>query len=402
MPAPSEAPRDLPSPTRHPLVVYLLLCLMAASLTGIIAAHQPAFDPNATLGDHLFYRSMAYNLFVVSRPDLNTPPAALRAGHERPETRRWLRPGNHLNRQPPYVYRVVAPLTARAIGYVAANDDAAAGFRVLALASVCAAAFFTSATVYALTRDPLAAAVASIALFANPWFANFNLYDYMLSDPLAMALIACSIWALARGMRTVFWISAFVAIFTKEIAIVLIPIGLWREYAQSGRVRPASIAIAASAAIAYGVFRVAMPIPGDSYSLSAVVQSPYGFPVWAWRTFGILGISALARLRYVRLAIELLPLSLAAVAGSLLVTDHERALIYAFPMVVVAILGVRTRSARDRLLAYLPVVYVVAVRLAQIRVAWAGWWVVAVAAAALIEPLFTLSRRKPMPALATT
>src|SRR5687768_14229417 len=91
-----------------------VLLLLALVLTGVVAAFTEPADPDSTCCDHLFYRSMAYNLFVVTRPELNDWPAEL-PDRERlytsPYHGDYLRWENRLSRQPPYVYRVLTPLT---------------------------------------------------------------------------------------------------------------------------------------------------------------------------------------------------------------------------------------------------------------------------------------------------
>ena len=59
---------------RRPSVALLLLAL---ALTAGVATFAEPTDPSSTCCDHLFYRSMAYNLFVVTRPELNEWPTTL-------------------------------------------------------------------------------------------------------------------------------------------------------------------------------------------------------------------------------------------------------------------------------------------------------------------------------------
>ncbi len=78
------------------------LAIMAMLTTGLIALLAHPFDPDRACCDHLFYRSMSYYQFKVTRPDLNVPPP----GNPLPSlygTSRFrsLSPLNGLNRQPP-------------------------------------------------------------------------------------------------------------------------------------------------------------------------------------------------------------------------------------------------------------------------------------------------------------
>src|SRR5687768_563567 len=92
-----------------PFWMGCVLAVVAVLLTSWSAYFSAPFDPNTACCDHLFYRSMAYNTFGVSRPDLNVAPpeTGLAAVYVEPYYAQWMEPLNGLHRQPPYAYRIL-------------------------------------------------------------------------------------------------------------------------------------------------------------------------------------------------------------------------------------------------------------------------------------------------------
>ena len=170
------------------------LTIISVLLTGLIALLSHPWDPDSFCCDHLFYRSMSYNLFTVTRPDLNIPPPGNRLAlvYEIPDYS-WLSPRNGLNRQPPYVYRVLTPLLARVIAYATSIN---AAYYLISFLGLVGASVFIGLAIYELTGSQFPAAGGAVLFLANPWSASFNLHDYMLTDPMAFFFTAVAIWAL--------------------------------------------------------------------------------------------------------------------------------------------------------------------------------------------------------------
>ena len=312
------------------------------------------FDPDTACCDHLFYRSMSYNLFSVTRPDLDTIPQ----GNELEELYGvpdygWLDPRNGLARQPPYVYRVVTPLLARAISPITGINDA---YWVIALVALAGAATLLGLTSLRITGSAVPAVVVVGAFLTDPSTARWNLNDFMLTDPMAFFLTALALWALVHRRQGVFFVACAIGVLNKESMVALL---LAYPLAEVFRVRrfpwvPASWSLAIGAG--WVVVRVVLRCrPTPTRSLDSSVR----IPACAIDGRGPAihdGTAASAIRRGLRdpVILSLLPFAAAAILSAWFVDDVERAMVQALPVVLLAGLRPWTSSMRTRIAVLVP------------------------------------------------
>lgn len=340
--------------------IILFLLVTAGLLTGVKAYQNPPLNPDDFCCDHLFYRSMAFNLFSVTRPEFNLPPSGnkLWDKYDDPYFSGFFHLANGLNRQPPYVYRVVVPLVSRLIARLFFHDDIRYGFYVLSFLSLTMASFFVSLTLYLLTGHVIEPILGSILFSMLQWTAAFNLSDYMLTDPLAFCLIALAVVFIVQQKRYAFFSVCFLGLFTKEIIAFLIPAYLLYELLES-RLSGGSVVAAATIVTVYVLYRLSVPVPLNTYSLQTTF---IGFPgrwrsilSWPLAVFGVLTFFAISRMWLSKIALSLTPLAIGSFASAFFATDESRALVYAFPFVILAVLGVRATSTGARVLGIVPI-----------------------------------------------
>jgi hypothetical protein len=234
--------------------VLASLVIISVLLAGLVALLSHPFDPDAISGDHLFYRSMSYNLFAVTRPDLNV--SAPSSGGQM-----WK---DGLNRQPPYVYRVVTPLLARGIAYATGINTA---YYLISFWALVGAAVFIGLAIYEMTGSQVPSVAGAILFLSNWWTARFNLADYMLTDPIAFFLNAIAVWALVRRKRTLFFVVCAVGLLNKETMLPMLVAYPMSELLVDHRVPRSSIAFLIGIPVAMSAFRHAIPVPDGGYSL---------------------------------------------------------------------------------------------------------------------------------------
>lgn len=357
----------------------VLLGLLAVALTAVVAFRATPFQPQVSCCDHLFYRSMAFNLVVETRPELNAWPPTLDLGrlYADPYHGRYLKIENRFNRQPPYSYRVVTPLVARVLAYPLGNDINRA-FYALSFAAIALACFWTARSVLALSGGLLAAIVTIFSFSAVFRLTRYHLTNYMLTDPLALMFIALGTYLMWRRNDRWFFVVGFVAVFNKEIHFFLLASYALMQLAERCLDRR-SIAMYAVICISYLALRLTLPIPNDTYSLSSLYL---GLPSLgtvartALSVFGILALFTLSRVWLRRFTLYLLPLVAGAFLTTLFAVDAERSYVYAFPVVFLSVFGVSAHTRAARLLAVSPGLVFVLMVLAQPRleaVSQQGW-----------------------------
>jgi hypothetical protein len=297
---------------------------------------------------------MSFNLFSVTRPELDRPPPGNRllAVYRDPHFA-WLDPRNGLRRQPPFAYRIVTPLLARAASVPIGIDSAYYLVSFLALAG---AATFVGLAIFELAGSLIPALAGAVAFLVNPFTAPFNLRDYMLTDPMAFLLSALAIWALVKRRPVLFFSACAVGVMNKESMLPMLaayPLSAWWIHG-----RPPRGAALAALAIAGGwvLFRVALPIPVDTYSIldqlrwqDAERMAGSGLVV-----FGVLAPAALRRpWRRIPL-VSLLPFALGALLAAWFVDNLERAMAQALTAVCVGIFWLWPSGLRPQILALAP------------------------------------------------
>lgn len=350
-------------------IVFILLLVFSIATIAQSVRVNPPFEPDKTCCDHLYYRSMAYNLFTVTRPEINFPPPQLMHVYSKPYFSDFYKFDDLLNRQPPYVYRIVAPLTARLIAVVFYHDNINPGFYTLTLVSFVLASFFLSACLYLLTANLAVALLGAAAFAVNYWIVAFNLWDFMLTDPMSYAMLGLALIFMITGKRNLFFLTCLAGILVKEMLIFLLPCYLLYALLQR-KSKKADWIIAVCIVLAYFAFRATVPVPVNTYSLQTTFT---GIPNWEayyhkiWASFSFLTLFAISRMFLSRLSLALTPLALGSLFATLFVSDIERAFVFAFPFVFLSILAVPVHSRLGRVLAVAPVVVYLLIWLAQAR-----------------------------------
>jgi hypothetical protein len=345
---------------RRPSVRQLLALFVVSVLSiGVLAA---TIRPLATgkMWDGLFYRSMAYNLFSVTRPDLDRPPPGngIWTGYARAAAdpaNHFLDPRNGLGRQPPYAYRPVTPLLARAVSSVTGDIEPA--FYAITLVCLVLAGAFIGLTVLELVGSTALACLAVLLFALSPATARIDLSEYMLTDPLSFLLAALAVYALVRRNRPLFFAACLVGVFGKETIVPLVLSYPLSEWLTERRVRATSVVLSGVVLAAWTAWRVLLPVPVNRYSLlSEFVGTPtqgklvllgltvaFGpLLVTVWRAVGSwVGLS-------------LVPFALANVASEWFIGGTERAAAMAAPFVIVSMLWLWPPDRLTRLLVLAP------------------------------------------------
>jgi hypothetical protein len=248
----------------------VMLALVCIAVTGVIALRTPRFDPDASCCDHLFYRSMAFNFFSVTRPALDRPPPGnplikLQREHVVVGGAR-LQQGNGLRRQRPFAYRIVTPLSARLLyGLTGDINDA---FYLLSFLALFGACLFLSLTIFTITGSLIPAIAGVLAFALNPWTTRWNLFDFMLGDPLTFFFIAVATFALFRRRPLLFYIACLAGAFNKELVLPLLIAYPLSELFLDHEFRPARFLPALGIGAAWTAFRLLLPVPAAHYSAS--------------------------------------------------------------------------------------------------------------------------------------
>jgi hypothetical protein len=387
-----EARRKIPRPA-------LALALLALLATGVVAARVEPLDPGKSCCDMLFYRSMAYNLFRVTRPEMNEPPPgiSLQSVYDDPYFGKYYEPENRLNRQPPYVYRPAAPLIARAIATLPSVDIDRA-FRALAFVSLWATAFFVGMTVLDISGSLTGSAAALLTLTALHRITAYHHWNSTMADPLALALLALAVWLMFRRADGWFLAVAALGLFSKEtVALVLICYVLLLAVERRLALKPL-VCVGAIVAV-YLAYRLTIPIPNNTLTISNAYLGPPGpkeIAAVAFVVFGPLVLFAATRLWFSRQALVLTPLAAGLFPLAMLTPDRERLYVYAFPLVFVAVFAHPARSWIAKLARIAPAALTIAYT--QPLALFEGlshndWRLLAVISAFLVEPIFILSSR---------
>jgi hypothetical protein len=341
--------------------------VLAAAIGGTLLAGfvVERFDPDTSCCDHLFYRSMSYNLFAVTRPDLDAiPPGNDLAQLYGAPDYGWLDQRNGLARQPPYVYRVVTPLLARALAPATGIDDA---YWLISLLALGAAAVLLGLAALRITGSAIPAVLGVTAFLTDPPTARWNLNDFMLTDPMAFFLATLAIWALLTRRRSVFFAACLVGVVNKESMVPMLVAYPIAEGLRARRVPWIDAGWALAIGAGWLLLRMTLPVPVDTYSFLGQFRE-------GWPHVRLMGVAALFTLGPLLPAVRrgardpaivgLLPFAVAAVLSAWLVDDVERVMIQALPVALLAGLRPWTPSLRSRLAIAAPAALLVCQNLA--------------------------------------
>ncbi len=383
----------------RPLRAIFTLALIALATTSIVAIRVKPLDPGHSCCDMLFYRSMAFNLIRETRPELNAPPPeiSLQAIYEDPYFGKYYKSENHLNRQPPYVYRPAAPLLARTLARLP-NLDINRAFRTLAFLSLWAVPFFTALTVFDVSGSLLASASSIVTLSALYRITAYHFWNYTMADPLAMALIALAIWLIFQRRDGWFLAVAAIGLFTKEIFALALVSFVLLLVLQRRMERRILVGLGGVTAL-YMLYRLAIPIPNNALTFSNAYVGPPGISETADLAFAVFGpliLFAATRLWFSREALILSPMIVGIYLLAMLTPDRERLFVYAFPVIVVAVFAHPTDSRLMLSALALPALLSFAFtqrHALPVEIDDNSWQVLTLVAILIIEPVLLLSPR---------
>lgn len=384
----------LPSPR----VIAFFLGL-ALALTALQAVRNPPMNPDAECCDHLFYRSMAYNFFDVTRPNLNSPPPDSRLfdAAAQPYYAQWSKPEDWLNRQPPFVYRPLTPLLARTIGGLV-GDNINLGFYFVSFVSLVLSCFLLALIIYALSSN-MVLTVAAAVTFSQivPVFAQ-NLWDFMLTDGAAFLFMLLGIYLLIIRRERLFLLVTFVGMLNKETVLLLLPCYLLKMILER-RLNVGRVAGVAVIFAIYFLFRVSIPIPNNSYTLANTfvgIPTPEFVARGMFGIFGVLVIAAIFRFGRNEVNIWLMPLALGAIASEMFTHfDAERTYVVALPLIFAATFGLKLDSLALVIAALVTPALFLLERLTEAYALPVNWAFVLAALVAEVLFFALVSRTKP-------
>lgn len=371
----------------------LILVAVGVGVMGLLALTTQPFSPDQFCCDQLFYRSMAYNLVHVTRPDLNVAPPhnRLSSVYRAPYFSRFMNPRDGLNRQPPYVYRILTPVLARGLTLVAplSIDEA---FRVTTFIGLVMAIVLTGICVWDLSGSVEFGVLAQLCFASVSPLVRFNLYDYMLVDAMAMGLLMAGIWALIKHRRGWFILIVAIGVLDKESLLLLLPAAilldvLRREFDWRW------VAAYCSVGAIYLGERLLIHVPVNTYGLGTAFI-PHSIPVIALATAGLLGpllpLAAVRGWQRPETAV-LIPVALAMVGFVIFVSDVSRTIAMAVPILILLSLTPRVDSWRATAVTLAAAFSFIAAQRLHAPILWT-----AVGAAAVIPELLGRPRTQPV------
>jgi len=251
---------------------------------------------------------------------------------------------------PPYAFRVATPRIARGLmAWGLSVNQAFYAITQLSLVTFLACTFlFLRARGFTLEISALCVVLMGLTQGAVRWFE----YQYWMSDPLCLALVAAAIlaieldepWRVAIGL-------GFVAGFVRESFVLVLPFAFFntlkRHDLKQALLRTTAIAVAFFA-VSFTLHALITPIAPDDW-WSGVVDSVgfryrrlfesqwYVLTIGTWGVFVPLAIADFrAFTRRVRENLDLTFLTLATYATLVISNNTERPLAYAWPAIAAA------------------------------------------------------------------
>lgn len=339
-----------------------ILAVLAIVLVGTLALIIEPFEPDTTSGDYVYYRSMAFNEFVVTRPDLDRLPP----GHPHLVVYRfdtwgaWYDMRNGLAHQPPFAYRLLTPALARLVEPALGIN---AAFYFWTVAALMAAAFTMGLCLYRLTDALLPAAAAVVLLALDFATARLHLVRYMLTDPIALFLTVLAVYALIRRRPVMFYVTCLIGVVNRESMVPMVVCYPISEYLLDRQLRWQTWAAALGVAGAWFALRAFWPVPVNRYSVvdefkPTLAQTKLVADT-AVMVFGVLFIAAWRsvgrRTAASRFARSLVPFVIATFGAAWFIGSVDRILAQAIPFFVIIVLGCWPKQPFARLLVLVPV-----------------------------------------------
>jgi hypothetical protein len=267
----------------------------------------------------------------------------------------------------PFCWRPLVPLVAQAL-----PGSLEAGFEVQSFAAM----WLAGVVIFLVGRRsgfPSTLALAGMLMFFSlGWATKFNLYDFWLTDAVALLFVALAVYLAMTRRNVAFAVVLAIGVLAKESVIFAAPLAYTlraRSLADRRAARALLLAIPAAAVLA--AIRIGIPSwnadPAYVGSLPALVQrgahAVPSYDLWTvvgrtvarrdWpatairvlSSFGlVVGVAPLlAARRSLGLAARFLPMLLLALSQVLVALNTERLVVVAFPaMIVLAVRGCRS------------------------------------------------------------
>jgi len=325
------------------ILIFLSFAVILTSFSYTVVQKQQ-FDFENQCCDHLFYRSMAFNLFKSLRPDLEIIPLNnplldyYKFGYFK-----YFDLRNRLSHQPPYVYRIVSPLFARLVSYLLFSDCIHCGFFVLTIFSLIFTSFLFALVLYLLTDNFILALIGQSILFLLKNSFLFYLSDYILVDPLHILFLVLSILLMLKEKKLFLYLVFILGLFNKEVfgfmIISYIFLGFFFK-----KLTYREFIIITFIFIFYFLFRVFFPIPVNKFTIKNVFWDTLSIKnilSLYFSSFGILLFFFLSRVWFSRITLSLIPFFLGGVLTLFFASDHNRIVEYfSFMPIIFSVLGI--------------------------------------------------------------
>ncbi len=251
---------------------------------------------------------------------------------------------------PPYAFRVAAPAIARGLMAwgLSVNEAFYALTQISLVTFLCCTFLFLRARGFTPEISALALVLMGLTQGAVRWFE----YQYWMSDPLCMALVAAAVLIieLDRPWRAAILI-AFAAGFVRESFVLVLPFAFFRTHARHGIreavLRTTAIAVA-FLSVSLTLHALITPIAPDDW-FSGIVDSMgfryrrlfdnqwYVLTIGTWGVFLPLALAdPHAFTRRVRENLDLTFFTLATYGTLIISNNTERPLAYAWPAIAAA------------------------------------------------------------------
>ncbi len=339
-------------------VVLGLFALSIATCALVALFVKPRDMALARTGDDIYYRSMSFNLFAVTRPDLNTVEGGLHYAND--SDTYYFDERNNLNHQPPFVWRVATPLIARALAVPLGSIDSA--YYALTFLSLSGAAFILAMTLYRGLGTPIPSLVAVGVFPACYWLSGLYLYHFMYVDPLSIFLSCLAMYGLVRRNAHLFFATCAAGVLNKEAALPLLLVYPLSEWLLERKVRPSILAAAALVGACWLALKIGLGSLATVNTYSAFTLLRVNFGVFKWATFAFLltvGVFVVPAWRGLTspLTLSVIPLLVFPVLGSIQgANDATRYLAQLLPVFVVFAFAFWPRQRSEQLFSLMPAV----------------------------------------------
>lgn len=175
------------------LIIVFYLTIIMLTTSSLVPSHPDFANPT---WDHHWYIEMAKNPNVIFKQTINAP----------------------------YCYRILMPILCWLMPF-----DLTLNFQILTILCL----FFTGLILYIILKAFYSKilSLAGLTLFySSHWTARFLIYDFWLTDSITFLFILLCFFAIVKSNITLYCVSLFLGVLSKEIVLFTIPVLLISEY----------------------------------------------------------------------------------------------------------------------------------------------------------------------------